>query len=95
VRNQVALVGVIPEPADIGNQFSIVTDEGVIDCNDTVLGVAGAGVVLQQVEAPLVERLDVPLDFSQKAVQAGLVGCDRELAVDTADGFTLGNAQAS
>jgi len=57
----VPLVGMIPEPADIGNQFAVVIDERIIDCNDAVLGVAGAGVALQQIQPTLIKGMNVPL----------------------------------
>jgi len=47
------MVGVIPEPANIRNQFAVVIDERVINRDGAVLGVASAGVVLQDVEPPL------------------------------------------
>jgi hypothetical protein len=44
VGDQVALVGVVPEPADIGNQLAGVLDQRVVDRDDAVFGVAGAGI---------------------------------------------------
>ncbi len=84
----------IPEPADIFNQLAVVIDEGVINRDDAILGVVGGRVALQQLEAPLVERQFIPLNLSDPAVQAGLVGRDCKLAVDTADGFAFSNEQA-
>jgi hypothetical protein len=89
--NQVPLLGVIPEPTDIFNQFAVVIDQRVIDGDHAVRGVVRAGVALQQIEPPLVEGFFIPINLSERAVQAGLVSCDGKLAVDTADGFAFRN----
>src|SRR6266540_17611 len=51
--DQMTLVSMIPEPAGIFDQLAVVVDQRVIDRDDTVLGVARGGVVLQELEPPL------------------------------------------
>jgi len=95
VGDQMALLGMIPEPASIFNQLAVMVDQRVINRDHTMRGVVGARVALQQIEAPLVERFFIPVNLSDPAVQAGLVGRDGKLAVDTADGFAFRDEQAS
>src|SRR4029450_11322193 len=89
------LVSVIPEPAGIFNQLPVMIDERVINRDHTVWCIVGGRVTLQQFKAPVVECLFIPVNLSEKAVQAGLVGRDSKLAVDTADGFAFSDEQAS
>ena len=92
--NQMALIGVIPEPASIFNQFSVMVDERVIDRDDTVLGIARSGVVLQEIEASLVEGRFIPIDLCDPAVQARLIGGDGKLTIDATHGFAFRDKQA-
>jgi len=46
VGDQVALIGVIPKPANVGNQLPVMIDERVIDGDHAVLGIARGGVAL-------------------------------------------------
>ena len=67
-------LGMIPEPADILNQLAAVVDLRVINGDHSMRGVVGGGVALQQIEAPLVQRLFIPIDLRDPAVQARLIG---------------------
>ncbi len=69
--DQMTLVSMIPEPAGIFDQLAVVVDQRVIDRDDTVLGVARGGVVLQELEPPLVEGSVIPVDLGDPAVQTG------------------------
>src|SRR6266508_2196866 len=95
VGDQMALVGMIPEPAGIFNQLAVMVDQGIINRDHAVRGVVGGRVALQPFEAPLVERLFIPVDLGDPAVQTGLVGRDRKLSVDAADGFAFGDEETS
>src|SRR5262245_47697178 len=95
MRNQVTFVSMIPEPAGIFDQFAVVVDQGVVDCNHAILAVAGGGVGLQPLQAMLIDALDIPRRLSQPAVEAGLVGGGGELAIDATDGLVLSDEQAS
>src|SRR5262249_13903738 len=90
-----ALLGMIPEPASIFNQLAVMVDQRIINRDHTMRGVVGGGVALQEIETPLVERLFIPLNLSNPAVETGLVGRDGKLAVDTANGFAFSDEQAS
>ncbi len=68
--NQVALVGVIPEVANILDQFAVMVNEGVVNREDTVLAVAGGWVVLEPFQALLIEAIGFPRRLSQEAVEA-------------------------
>src|SRR5262245_33693740 len=59
----------------VGNQI-VMVDQRVINRDHTMRGVVGGGVALQEVQAPLVERLFIPLNLSNPAVETGLVGGD-------------------
>ena len=74
--------------------LAVVVDEGVVDGDGAVVAVAGVGVLLQQVEAALVEGLDVPGVEVDEAVEAGRVGGLGELGVDAGDGLAGGDEQA-
>jgi hypothetical protein len=93
--DQMALVGVIPEPAGIFNQFPVMINQRVINRDYTVWRIVGGRVTLQQFKAPPVECLFIPVNLSDPAVQARLVGRGGKLAVDPADGFAFRNKQAS
>lgn len=60
VGNQVALIGMIPKPANIVDQFAIVVDQGVINRDDAVLAIAGGWVVLEPFQALLIQALRLP-----------------------------------
>ena len=93
--DEVALVSMVPEPAGVLNQLATVVDQGVVDCDDAVFGVAGGGVTLQLVQPTLVEGFGLPLDLSERAVQAGLVGGNGKLTIDAADSFAFSDEQTS
>lgn len=95
VRNQVTLVGMIPEPAGILDQLPIVVDEGVVDGNHAVLTIARLWVVLQPFEPVRIDTVRLPRRFGQPAIQAGLVWSVGELARNAAHGLVLRNQQAS
>jgi len=91
VGDLVALLGVVPEPADILDQLAAVVDEGVVDGEDALGAVAGGRVLLKEVKAALVELVDIPVGVGEEAVKAGLVGGLGELPVDGADVLALGD----
>jgi len=95
VGNQVALVGVIPEPAHILDQLAIVVDEGVVERDGARRTIAGAAIALQQFQASGVELGRIPGHLGQPAIEAGLVGGDGKLPVDPADVLPLGHKQSS
>ena len=90
----VPLLGVVPEPAGVGDQHPVAVDQGVVDGDDALVAVASGGVLLEQVQAPAVEVVDVPRGLGEEAVEAGLVGGPGELAMDAEDGLPLGDEEA-
>jgi hypothetical protein len=94
VGDQVPRLGVVPKPADIGDELAVMINKRVIDGNHAVLGVAGASVALQQVEPALVKGVCVPIDLGDPAIQAGLIGRDREFTIDATDRFPFSYEQA-
>ena len=92
--DQMALIGMIPEPAGIFDQLAVMGDQRVINRDHAVRGVMGSRVALQLLEASLVELLCIPIDLRDPAVQAGLVSRDRKFTVDPADGFAFGDKEA-
>lgn len=93
VGNLVSAFGVIPEPADVFDEFAVVIDQHVVDGDYTLVALFGGRVLLQQFEPPLVERRHIPIGLREEPVQAGLVGGFRELGVDSGDGFIVGDHQ--
>ena len=89
MSNQVALVGMIPKPANIVDQFAIVVDQGGVNREDTVLAIAGGWVVLEPFKALPIQVIRIPRRLSQEAVEARLVRCIRKLACDATDGLVL------
>jgi hypothetical protein len=90
----VPLLGVVPEPAGVGDQLTGPVDQGVVDGDDTLVAVARGGVLLELFQSSCVEGCDVPVGVREEAVEAGLVGGLGEFAVDAEDGFPLGHDQA-
>jgi hypothetical protein len=70
--NQMALIGMIPEPASVLNQLAGMVNQAVINRNHAILTIAGLGVLLQQRQPPVIQVLYIPRRFGQEAVQAGL-----------------------
>jgi hypothetical protein len=94
VSNLVAILGVVPEPPDIGNQLAFVIDQHVIDGDHTLVAIAGTGVALQDVQTFLVERLFIPNRVGEKPIEARLIRRVRKLAVDGRDVFLARHEQA-
>ena len=90
----VALLGMVPEIAGVGDERALVVDQDVVDGDDAVVGVPGRRVLLEELEAAPVELIGVPLRVGEEAVEAGLVGDLGELAVDAQDGLVVGHEQA-
>jgi len=95
VGDQVTLIGMVPEPAGICDQFALVIDEDVIDGDDALVAVAGAGVGLKKLQAALVDLLHVPTGLGKEAVEAGLVTGLSELPVNGGDILAGGNEKTS
>src|SRR5262249_50435545 len=95
VGNQMALVGVIPEIANIVDQFASVVNQGVINRNDPILAIAGGRVMLEPFEAVGVDTIHLPRSFGQPAIEAGLVGGGGKLARDATDRLVFGHQQTS
>lgn len=93
VGNQVTLVSVIPKPANIIDQFAIVANQGVVNWNDTVLAVACGRVMLEPLEALVIQALGLPGRLGQEAVEARLVGGIGKLTCDTADRLVFDHQQ--
>jgi hypothetical protein len=90
----VPLLGVIPEPAGIGDQQAVTVDQGVVDGDHPVITVAGRGVPLEFVQTAPVEGPDVPVGGGEEAVETRLIGRLSEFAVDAQDGLALGDEEA-
>jgi len=80
--NFVPLFGVVPEIADILDEFADVVDKDIIEGNDTLFTITGRRVFLEPIQPLLVEFLNVPFCCGKPAVKTGLVGSDSELTVD-------------
>src|SRR4051794_7244295 len=70
----VTRLNMVPEPTGIRDQFAVVVDQGVIDGNDSLVAVTAGGVVLQRVQATLIEGPDIPVGGREETVEARLVG---------------------
>ena len=75
------LLGVVPEPADVLDQFAVVIDEYVVDGDHTMLRVADRRVFLQHLQPLGVQQVGIPSSNCQKAVQTRLIRCVDELSV--------------
>jgi len=85
VGDLVALLGVVPEPADILDAFAGVVDQHVVDGDHAPVAVARGRVGLHPFEPAMVERFDVPVHLGQPAVETRLVGGPGELPADRRD----------
>ena len=90
----VALLRVVPEPADILEELSVVVDEHIVARDHALMAVARVGRFLQPLQPPRVQRGDIPIGLGEEAVQARLVGRLGELAIDPRHTFPLGDHQA-
>src|SRR4051794_39867128 len=90
----VPLLGMVPEPAGVGDQEAVAVDQGVVDRDDALVAIARGGVLLESLQAALVDRLDVPGGLGEEAIEARLVGGLGELIVDAEDGLALGDEEA-
>lgn len=70
VGYHVPLVGVIPAPPHVGEPLSRVIHQGVGNSHYAPYAVAGFDIGLPPHQAPVVQRLDIPLHLRQSAVQA-------------------------
>src|SRR5215212_2492716 len=95
VGDQVTLVGVVPKPANIVDQFAVMVNQGVVNRDDAVLTIAGGWVMLEPFETLVIQTLRLPRRLGQEAVEAGLVGRISELASNTTDCFMFGDKQTS
>ena len=93
VGDQMAFVGMIPEIADILNQFALVINQGIVNRDHTIVTIAGGRVVLQPFETVRIDASHIPLGFREPAIEAGLVRSIGKLAGDTADSFVLSHNQ--
>ena len=87
VGDLVALLGVVPKPAHVLDELAVVVDQRVVDGDHALVAVAGAGILLQFLQSPFVQRLLVPVDLREEAIQARLIGRLDELAVDAGHGL--------
>ncbi len=85
----VPFLGVIPEPAGVGDQQAVPVDQGVVDGDDAVVAIAGERVLLEPFQSSLVERLDIPGDLGQEPVETRLIGGLGELVMDSQNGLPL------
>ena len=90
-----AFVGVIPEIADILDQFARVVNQGIVDCDRAIVTIAGGRVVLEPFETVSVQACNIPFGIGQPAVETRLIRSIGKLARDPADGFVLRHNQAS
>ena len=74
VGDLVPLLGVVPEPADVLDELAVVVDQGVVDGDDALVAVAGAGSFWSRSSRRSLSALGVPGDLGEEAVEAGLVG---------------------
>src|SRR5262249_25785723 len=90
----VPLLGMVPEPAGIGDQLTVPVDQGVVNRDNPLRAVAGAGVLLEEVQAASIQGLDVPGGVGQEPIEAGLVGGLGEFVMDPQDGLAVGDHQS-
>jgi len=90
----VSLLGVVPKPTDVFDEFARVVDQYIVDGDHATVRVSRARILLEPLEPLLVQFLLVPLDLREKPVQARLIGGHGKLAVDAAHRLSRGNHQA-
>ena len=94
VGDLVAVFGVVPKPTHVLDELAVVVDERIIQRDHPLFAIASRRVTLHQFQPSLVDRLFVPLDARNEAIQARLVGRLDELAVDARDGLVRRHHQA-
>ena len=94
VGDLVSLLDVVPEPTGIGDQQAVAVDQSVVDRDHPLLAIAGAGLVLEEFQAALIQGLDVPGGLGQEAIETGLVGGLGEFSMDAQDGLALSDHQS-
>jgi hypothetical protein len=89
VGNQVALIGVVPEPSHIFDQLTAMLNQGVVDGDHTPAAITGFRIALQPLQTAILEGVLVSGGFGEPAVQTPLIRGDGKHPVDAADGFVL------
>ncbi len=87
----VALFGMVPEPAGVGDQQASAIDQGIVDRDDALIAVPRGWVFLEFVQSPFVENLGIPRGVRHEPIETGLIGRLGEFAVDAEHGLTLGD----
>ncbi len=83
-----------PSRPGVGDQHAVSLDLGVGDGDDVLVAVSGGQVLLELVQASLIEGPDIPVGIGEESVEAGLVGGGGEFVVDAQEGLALGNDEA-
>jgi hypothetical protein len=91
--NLVPLLGMVPIPAGVGDELAVAVDQGVVQGDHALVAIPCRGVLLEQVQAAVVQSPNVPGGRGQEAIEAGLVGGLGEFVVDAQDGLPLGDHQ--
>ena len=89
-----ALVGMVPKPAHVFDQFARMVDQRIVEGNHASRAVACLGIALSPFQAAVVERLNVPRHLGEPTVQAGLICRDHKFPVDATDSLLFGDHPA-
>jgi hypothetical protein len=95
VSNLVALFCVVPNPADILDQLSIMIDQHVVDGDDAVIMILRGRILLEHLQPTLVQRFGIPIHFSNETIPARLIGRHGELGAHAANVLLSGDHQAN
>merc|ERR1711964_338625 len=93
VGNLVPIFSVVPEPADIVNQFPIVINQHIVNGDHTLVMIARGWILLKDFQTPFVEALNIPFNFGEKSIPTGLIGGTSKFTIHSVDGLFSRNDQ--
>ncbi len=91
--NDVALVGMIPQPAHILNQLTRMGDQCIVDGNNAPRRIARGRLPLQPGQALPIQLLGIPRGLIQPTIETGLIRRLDKFGVNRRDILALGHQQ--
>jgi len=79
----VSLFGMVPKPADVFDELSIVIDEYIVDGDGAERMIHDVALFAKPIDPPIVKFVFIPIDFGQKAIETGLIACADDFVCDT------------
>ena len=89
VSDLVSLFGMVPKPTDVFDELSVVIDEYIVDGDGGERMIHDVALFAKPIDPPIVKFVFIPIDFGQKAIEAGLIAGADDFIGDTGNGFIV------